>query len=289
MFSIKIAFIGLGIMGMPMAKNLYEAGHLEQVYNRSQEKADFFKGTTVEICDSPEAAAENMDVIFVMVSDSPDVEEVVLGDNGVIDGAKSGSIVVDLSSINPESSKTIGHQLEQMQIEMVDAPVSGGEQGAIDGNLAIMVGGKESIVAAVRPLLEVMGQKVTHLGPLGAGGYAKLANQMIVGIEIQAVSEAFYLAKHAGLDFENLHEAIRYGLAGSNVLDQKIGNLMTESYDPGFKVELHLKDIENAVIAAREQGLKLPFTENIKSVLEEMVDKGLGELDHSGLYKNLFE
>jgi len=286
---MKISFIGLGIMGLPMAKHLFEAGYLSKVYNRTKSKTKIFEEKGVQISDSPKEAAQGADIIFIIVSDSADVKEVVLGSEGVLEGARPGSIVVDMSSINPEVSKKIGQELAKLDVEMIDAPVSGGEQGAINAELAIMVGGAPSAVAQVRPYLEVMGKSITHLGPLGSGGYAKLANQVIVGIELQAVAEAFHLANHAGLDFEKLYEAIRYGLAGSKVLDQKIDNLISGSFEPGFAIDLHLKDMKNAILAAKEQNLHLPFTQELKALLQKMSESGYGDLDHSGMYKFIRE
>ncbi|HLS60123.1 MAG TPA: NAD(P)-binding domain-containing protein [Virgibacillus sp.] len=286
---MKISFIGLGIMGLPMAKHLFEAGYLSKVYNRTKSKTKIFEEKGVQISDSPKEAAQGADIIFIIVSDSADVKEVVLGSEGVLEGARPGSIVVDMSSINPEVSKKIGQELAKLDVEMIDAPVSGGEQGAINAELAIMVGGAPSAVAQVRPYLEVMGKSITHLGPLGSGGYAKLANQVIVGIELQAVAEAFHLANHAGLDFEKLYEAIRYGLAGSKVLDHKIDNLISGSFEPGFAIDLHLKDMKNAILAAKEQNLHLPFTQELKALLQKMSESGYGDLDHSGMYKFIRE
>lgn len=282
---MKVSFIGLGIMGAPMARHLHQAGYLYRVYNRTTSKTKPFEALGVAAAQTPQEAAVDADVIITMVSDSPDVEEVVLGEQGVIRGAKSGAIVVDMSSINPEVSKNIGAKLAEKGVEFLDAPVSGGEKGAIDGTLAIMLGGKEDVFQKVRPVLETMGSSIVHVGPLGAGGYAKLANQIIVGMNIQAMSEAFYLAKRAGLDFEKLYAAIRHGLAGSKVLDMKIDNLKKEQFQPGFKVALHLKDLNNALYAAQSQGISLSLTEEVQQMMQDMTEKGMGDLDHSALYR----
>lgn len=284
---MNISFIGLGIMGLPMARHLQEQGHLYKVYNRTKKKADIFQDTKVEIADSPKAAAKGADIVIIMVSDSPDVKEVVLGEAGVINGVEKDAIVVDMSSINPEVTKEIGNELEKSGAHLIDAPVSGGEQGAKNAALAIMCGGESAHIEKVRPYLDMMGKSVVHVGGLGSGGYAKLANQVIVAIELQAVSEAFYLAKQAGLNSDALYQAIRHGLAGSNVLDQKIENVKNETYEPGFKVKLHLKDMNNALQAAKAQGITLPVTSELQKFMKEMTESGLEELDHSALYKYL--
>jgi 2-hydroxy-3-oxopropionate reductase len=283
---MNVSFIGLGIMGLPMAKHLHKDGFLKKVYNRTKEKAAYFQEQGIQVADTPQEAAEGADLIITIVSDSSDVEEVILGEQGVIHSVKPGVIVVDMSSINPEVSKSIGARLEEKGASLLDAPVSGGEKGAVEAKLAIMVGGDEEILETARNVLEVMGS-VVHVGPLGAGGYAKLANQIIVGLNIQAMSEAFYLAKRAQLDFDNLYEAIKNGLAGSNVLNQKIMNLKEETFNPGFKIELHLKDINNALHAAESLGIDLPFTKDVRTVMEEATKDNMGQLDHSGLYSYL--
>jgi len=284
---MKVSLIGLGIMGLPMAKHLERSGHLTKVYNRTRAKAADFEGTQIQVADSPREAAKAVDLVIIMVSDSADSEDVILGENGVIQGAAPGTIVLDMSSINPEVSKEIGQKLAEKQVEFLDGPVSGGEQGALDGALAIMVGGNSASFAKVEPVLRVFGKSVTYLGPVGMGGYAKLANQIIVGVEMQAMAEAFTLAKRANLDFDYLYEAIRYGLAASAVLDQKINNVKSGDFTPGFKINLHEKDLKNALLAAEDLGLSLPFTEQVRDMMLEMIEVGEGELDHSSLYKRL--
>lgn len=286
---MNISFIGMGIMGLPMSKNLHESGYLTKVYNRTKEKAEYYNDTNVKICDNLLEVSEEADVIFIMVSDSKDVEEVILGEDGVINKAKKNSIIVDLSSINPEVTKKIGEELKKKDIEFVDAPVSGGEKGAIEGKLSIMVGGEEETIKSVMPYLEVMGGNVTHVGALGSGGYTKIVNQIIVAVGIQSIAEAFHLAQKSDLDFEVLYNAIRNGLAGSNVLDQKINNLIDENFEPGFKIKLHLKDLNNALKVAEEKNVELPVTSKVKSYMEDLNNEGMGELDHSSLYKYISE
>lgn len=283
---MKVSFIGLGIMGLPMAKHLYNDGYLYKVYNRTREKANYFQKKGILATNSPEEAAEGADIIITMVSNSNDVEEVILEEKGVIHSAKPGAIVIDMSSINPEVSKRIGIKLIERDVDFLDAPVSGGEKGAVERKLAIMVGGDKKVIDKVTKVLQVLGSPV-HVGHLGSGGYAKLANQIIVGLNIQAISEAFYLAKKADLDFGNLYEAIKNGLAKSGVLDQKIANLKEETFQPGFKIELHLKDLNNVLDAAESLDVDLPFTKQMKMVMESMVKEEMDQLDHSSLYAYL--
>lgn len=284
---MKVSFIGLGIMGKPMALNLLKEEKLDVVYNRTTSKTTEFQEAGVDVASTPKEAATKSDVIITMLSDSPDVEEVILGSNGVIEGVKKDAIVIDMSSINPEVSKKIGSQLKEKDVSLLDAPVSGGEKGAIDGTLAMMVGGDEAVLNRVLPILNKLGSSIVRVGDLGAGGYAKLANQIMVALHIEAMSEAFLLAEKADLDFSKLYNAIRGGLAGSHVLEQKINNLMGEDFNPGFKIDLHLKDINNALQAADSQELELPYTKNIQKSMEKMAEQGYGDLDHSSLYSYL--
>lgn len=283
---MKVSFIGLGIMGLPMAKHIYNKGYLHKVYNRTRKKADYFSERGIDVAQSPKEAADGANFIITMVSNSQDVYEVILGEEGVIHHAQAGTIVIDMSSINPEVSKQIGLRLQEKGIQFLDAPVSGGERGAIEGKLAIMVGGVEEVVNDATNVLELMGTPV-HVGALGAGGYAKLANQIMVALHIQAMSEAFTLANKANLQADQLYEAIKNGLAGSNVLNHKIDHIQHGVYEPGFKVSLHLKDLNNVLEAANQLNVQLPFTNEIQQVMKEMNDQGMGELDHSSLYAYL--
>ncbi|GAE32513.1 NAD(P)-dependent oxidoreductase [Alkalihalobacillus hemicellulosilyticus] len=283
---MNVSFIGLGIMGLPMAKHLYRAGYLYKVYNRTRAKADYFLERGLEVSHTPKEAAAGANYIITIVSNSSDVEEVILGRNGVIHSASRGSTIIDMSSINPEISKQISLRLNEKGIQFIDAPVSGGEQGAIAGKLAIMVGGREEVVKDAEKVLKVMGSPV-HVGAVGSGGYAKLANQIMVALHLQAMSEAFTLAKKANLDAEQLYLAIRNGLAGSHALDQKVSNIVEGEYEPGFKVSLHLKDLNNVLDAANELGVHLPITNEIQRFMKEMHREGMGELDHSSLYTYL--
>lgn len=277
----RVGFIGLGIMGKPMAFNLLRAGYEIVVYNRTRSKMEELIKAGAKAADSPRHVAEAAQVIITMLPDSPDVEEVVLGKSGVAEGTKKGSILIDMSSISPIVSKKIADELQKKGVEMLDAPVSGGEQGAKDATLAIMVGGDESTYEKCLPILRSMGRSVVRVGSNGAGQTAKLANQIIVASNIEALGEAFTLATKAGLDPQVLLEAIRGGLAGSNVMNTKIPNILDRNFKPGFKIRLHQKDLKNSLETARELGVPLPVTSLIQQMLISLINDGKGELDHS--------
>ena len=234
----QISFIGLGIMGKPMAKNLQNAGYTLIVHNRSQSPVEELVNLGAQRADSPEAAAKKSDIIITMLPNSPQVEAVVLGENGIIKAAAPGKILIDMSSIEPLVSQKIAEELAKKGMEMLDAPVSGGETGAIKGELAIMVGGKENIFNKCLPIFNVLGKSTVRVGNVGAGGFAKLANQIIVALNIAAVSEAFILGQKAGLDADKLFQAIRKGLAGSQVMDAKVPKIINRDFAPGFKIKL---------------------------------------------------
>jgi len=279
----KIGFIGLGIMGKPMAKNLLEAGYPLTVHNRSPLPVNELTALGASKAESPKETAQKSDVIITMLPDSPDVEKVILGENGVFEGAKSGTVIIDMSSIAPLVSIRISAEIEKKGVEMLDAPVSGGETGAIQGTLAIMVGGKEEIFNAHLDILKVMGKSVVRVGDIGAGGFTKLANQVIVAINIAAISEALVLGKKAGLNPEFLYKAIREGLAGSNVLDAKINNILKRHFKPGFKIKLHRKDLNNVLLTAKELDIPLPLTSLVQQMMVSLINEGKGEDDHSAL------
>ena len=278
-----IAFIGLGIMGKPMAKNLLKAGYSLVVHNRSESPVDELVNAGAQRSDSPKQAAEKSDIIITMLPNSPDVELVVLGKNGVLEGAKSGQIIIDMSSIEPLVSQNIAAELAKKDAEMLDAPVSGGEPGAIKGELAIMVGGKEEIFNQCFPIFNVLGKSAVLVGDIGAGGFAKLANQIIVAMNIAAVSEAFVLGQKAGLDPEKLFKAIRGGLAGSNVMNAKVHLITERNFKPGFKIKLHDKDIKNALKTSAGLQVPLPLTGLIEQILTSLIVDGKGDLDHGGI------
>ncbi len=279
----SIAFIGLGIMGRPMATNLLKAGYRLTVFNRTREKMRPLGELGAELANSVAACAATGDVIITMLPDSPEVEEVLLGEGGVATAAKPDSVVVDMSSVSPLTSQKVGRILNERQIEFLDAPVSGGEPGAKAGTLAIMVGGKPETFEKVKPILQVMGKSVTLVGEVGAGNYAKLANQIIVALNIAAVGEAFVLAQKAGLDPEKLYLAIKDGLAGSHVLDAKAPLIISRKFDPGFKINLHQKDLKNVLETARLTNVPLPLTALVQQMLTALVAEGKGSLDHGAL------
>ena len=279
----KIGFIGLGIMGKPMALNLIKAGYKLVIHNRSNTAVKELAQRNATIASSPKEVAQLSDVIITMLPDSNDVELVILGNDGVLCGTKNGAIIIDMSSIAPLVTKKIALEVEKQGVEMLDAPVSGGETGAITGTLAIMVGGKQHIFDRCLGILQVMGKSVVRVGNIGAGGFAKLANQIIVALNIAAVSEAFALAQKAEIDLEVLFQAIRGGLAGSNVMNSKIPMILEGNFDPGFKINLHYKDIKNVMNTARDLNVPLPLTSLIQQILASLIIDKKGELDHSAI------
>jgi 2-hydroxy-3-oxopropionate reductase len=278
-----IGFIGLGIMGRPMAKNLLKAGHQLVVHNRSRGPVDELAGAGAKVGSSPRDVAAQSDVLITMLPNSPDVELVALGRDGIIEGARPGLIFVDMSTISPIVSKKIGEALAAKSVKMLDAPVSGGERGAIDGALSIMVGGDKAVFDAVLPIFQAMGKTITHLGPLGFGGFTKLANQIIVAVNLTALAEALTLAKKAGLDRDLTLTALAGGLAGSKCLDQKKPNYLSDTYNPGFKIDLHFKDLGLIMESARTLGVPLPTTAVVQELFSALRAKGRGGLDHSGV------
>jgi 2-hydroxy-3-oxopropionate reductase len=278
-----IGFIGLGVMGRPMAKNLLRAGYPLVVHNRSRPSVDDLKGAGASPGESPKAVAARVDVLITMLPNSPDVEQVALGKDGIIEGARDGLIFLDMSTISPIVSQKIGGALAGRGVKMLDAPVSGGEKGAIDAALSIMVGGDKPVFDAVLPIFQAMGKTVTHLGPLGAGGFTKLANQIIVALNLTALGEALTLAAKAGLDRALTLKALSGGLAGSKCLEQKTANYLSNKYDPGFKIDLHFKDLGLIMESARALGVPLPATAVVQELFSALRAKGRGGLDHSGV------
>ena len=279
----KLGFIGLGIMGKPMAKNLIKAGYSLIVHDLNRASVEDLSKEGAQTATSSAEVAQQSEIIITMLPNSPDVELVVLGEKGVLGGAKSGMIIIDMSSIEPLVSQKIAIEAAKKGVEFLDSPVSGGEPGAVQGTLAIMVGGKEEVFTQCLPILEVMGKSVVRVGDIGAGGFAKLANQVIVALNIAAVSEAFVLGQKAGLDPEKLFQAIRGGLAGSHVMDAKIPMIVDRNFQPGFKIKLHDKDIKNALATAAGLRTPLPLTGLIEQILSASIADGKGELDHSAI------
>jgi len=282
---VKVGFIGLGIMGKPMAKNVLKAGYPLYVHNRSRNPVNELLSLGASACETPKQIAEVSDIIITMLPDSPDVEQVVLGDNGIIEGISKDKIVIDMSSINPLVSVSISEHLRERGAYLLDAPVSGGEIGAIEAILAIMVGGDEQIFTKCKPILQTMGKSVTRVGDIGAGNTVKLMNQIIVGVNIAAMSEAFAFGKKAGVDLKIAYEAIKDGLAGSRVLDTKIDNINNERYSPGFRVRLHSKDLRNALAMGANSDADLQYTKQILDQFTNLSEQGFEDEDHSALHR----
>ena len=277
----KVGFIGLGIMGRPMAENLIEAGYDLVAYNRTREKAEELDGATV--AESPKEVAEQSDIIITMLPDSPQVEEVLAGEDGVLEGIKEGDLIVDMSTISPVVTEELSEKAEEKGASMLDAPVSGGDVGAIEGTLSIMVGGSEEDFGRALPLFEVMGATVTHVGPVGTGQVVKAANQIVVALTIEAVSEALVLGSKGGVAPEKILDVLGGGLAGNKVMEVKREKMLEHSFDPGFRVELHHKDLGIALAAGREYGVTLPVTAVVDQMLQDLKMRGRGDQDHSAL------
>ena len=279
----KIGFIGLGIMGRPMAKNLIEAGHELVLYTRTKAKAEELTGDGATIAGSPRKVAESADVVITMLPDSPDVEAVVAGEDGVLEGIQEGALIVDMSTISPVVARKLAEKAREGGASMLDAPVSGGDVGAKDGTLSIMVGGSEEDFGRARPLFEVMGKTVTHVGEAGAGQVVKACNQIVVGLTIEAVSEALVLGSKAGVEPSKILDVLSGGLAGNKVMEVKRAKFLEHAFDPGFRVELHHKDLGIALAAGREYGVALPVTAIVDQMLEALRAKGRGDRDHSAI------
>jgi 2-hydroxy-3-oxopropionate reductase len=279
----KVGFIGLGIMGKPMAKNLLKAGFSIVAYDLNKDAVeDVVKAGALAASSSKEAAGK-AEVIITMLPDSPEVREVILGIDGVLEGIKSGSIVIDMSSINPLVSQEVEKELRKNGVGMLDAPVSGGETGAIQGTLAIMVGGEEKVFKESMEIFKALGKNIVHVGGIGAGGFVKLVNQIIVAVNIAAVGEAFTLGAKAGLDPQVIFQAIRGGLAGSSVLETKAPMMFGRNFKPGFKIRLHHKDLQNALSTAKDLGVPLPLSSFVQQIILSLMTEGRGEEDHSAL------
>jgi 2-hydroxy-3-oxopropionate reductase len=280
---MNIGFIGLGIMGKPMAKNLLKAGHKLVVYDIQDAPVSELVQAGVTAGESPRDVAAQCELIITMLPNSPHVKQAVLGKNGVIEGAKPGSVLIDMSSIAPLVSREVAAALAAKEIEMLDAPVSGGEPKAIDGTLAIMVGGKEAVFEKVKDVLLKMGGSAVLCGEIGAGNVTKLANQIIVALNIAAMSEAFVLATKSGVDPERVFNAIKGGLAGSTVLNAKAPMVLEGNYKPGFRIELHIKDLQNALDTAHETGVPIPLTSQVMEMMQALKVDGKQTEDHGGL------
>jgi 2-hydroxy-3-oxopropionate reductase len=279
----RIGFIGLGIMGSPMAKNLLKAGYPLTVCDIVPAKVQVLVDAGAAAAPTAREAAAPSDVVITMLPNSPDVEQAVLGAGGVLEGARPGTILVDMSSIAPLASRRISERAGRQGVVMLDAPVSGGEPKAVEGKLAIMVGGPPEAFEEVRPILAVLGATVTHVGEIGSGNIAKLANQIIVALNIAAMSEAMVLATKAGVSPEKVYQAIRGGLAGSAVLDAKMPLVLKGRFKPGFRIELHIKDLLNALDTAHAVGVPLPLSSAVAEILMALKVDGKGGDDHGGI------
>lgn len=282
---MKIGFIGLGIMGKPMAKNLMKAGYQLIISNHSKKTAEELKAIGAEVCSSNKEVAERSDVVITMLANSPQVREVAIGKGGIIEGAHEGLTLIDMSSIAPLVAKEIAGKLAEKGIEMLDAPVSGGEPKAIDGTISVMVGGKQEIFDKCYDVIKAMAGSVVRIGEIGAGNIAKLANQIIVAINIAAMSEALVLAQKAGVSPELVYNGIRGGLAGSTVLDAKAPLVMDRKFDPGFRINLHMKDLRNVLETSHEIGVPLPLTSAIFEIMQALKVDGHEMEDHSSIIK----
>jgi len=280
----NVGFIGLGIMGRPMAKNLIEAGHDLYLHSRSG-VPDELSAAGGTACDSAREVAERADVVITMVPDTPDVAKVLFAEGGVAEGLSDGKIVVDMSSISPIETKAFAKRINERGCAYLDAPVSGGEVGAKGGALTIMVGGPEDAFEAVRPLFEIMGKNITLVGGNGDGQTTKVANQIIVALNIQAVSEALVFAAKAGADPAKVRAALMGGFASSKILEVHAERMLKRTFEPGFRIELHQKDLNLALSGARELALGLPNTAICQQLMSACVARGGGGWDHSGLVR----
>lgn len=279
----KIGFIGLGIMGKPMAMNLLKAGYSLTVYDIVPDKVKDVVEAGAEAASSNKEVAQKSELVITMLPNSPDVKEAVLGNNGVLEGAKAGTILIDMSSIAPLASKEVAERAKEKGVVMLDAPVSGGEPKAVEGTLAIMAGGPQETFDQVEDILDIMGASVTRVGEIGSGNMTKLANQIIVALNIAAMSEAMVLATKSGVDPEKVFEAIRGGLAGSAVLDAKMPLVLKGNFKPGFRIELHIKDLANALDTAHEVGVPVPLSSAVMEVMQALKVDGKGSDDHGGI------
>ncbi len=278
-----IGFVGLGIMGKPMAKNLIDAGYSLTVFDLNQAAVDELVSFGAKKASSGRDISESSSYIITMVPDSADSEKAILGNNGILEGTSAGKTIIDMSSIAPGMSQKIAVMCENNGVNFIDAPVSGGEPKAIDGSLAIMVGGKQNIFEECKPILEILGGSVVLCGDYGAGNTTKLANQIIVAANIEAVAEALVLAKKAGLDPNIVFNAIKGGLAGSTVLNAKAPMMIKGDFNPGFRIKLHQKDLHNALLTGKDLGVPLPVTSLVQQMIGSLMNKGKGELDHSAI------
>ncbi|PWG60300.1 2-hydroxy-3-oxopropionate reductase [Bifidobacterium catulorum] len=280
---MKVGFVGLGIMGKPMAHNVLKAGYTVIAYDRNQAPVDELVAAGAVAAASGKEVAEQADVVITMLPNSPHVRSALFDENGIAEGLSEGKAVIDMSSIAPLASREFAEKLAEQGVDFLDAPVSGGEPKAIDGTIAVMVGGEQAVFDKYEALLGAMASTVTLVGGVGAGNITKLANQMIVAVNIAAVSEAYSLAKKAGVSPENVYKAIRSGLAGSVVMDQKSQKIFDGDFTPGFRIDLHIKDLQNALDTSHGVNVSAPFTSLAMEILQSLKVNGHGSDDHSGI------
>ena len=285
MANLAIGFIGLGIMGKPMARNLMKAGYPLVIHNRSRAAVDELGKEGAQPATSSKEVAARSDVLITMLPDSPDVELVYLGENGVFAGARAGMLLLDMSSISPVVARKLAGEAEKRGLDMLDAPVSGGEAGAIGATLSIMIGGKDSAVARAMPIFQVLGKNIVHVGDVGAGQVTKAANQMVVGTTIAIVGEALVLAAKAGVDPAKVRQALLGGFAQSKILEAHGQKMLERNFKPGFRIRLHEKDMKIALSTGSEYGVPLMVTSQVAQMMTAMKSMGNGDLDHAGLVK----
>jgi 2-hydroxy-3-oxopropionate reductase len=278
-----IGFIGLGVMGDPMARNLLDAGHSLVVHSRSPEPVKVLAEAGAETASSPREVAERSDVVITMLPDSPAVEAVVLGEDGVLAGTSEGELLIDMSTIHPTVSVAVAEAAAERGVAALDAPVSGGDVGAQQGTLSIMVGGEEDAFERARPIFEVLGKTITHVGDAGAGQVVKACNQVVVAITIAAVSEALVLGEKAGVDPEQILDVLGGGMAQNKVMEMRRSNFLEHDFTPGFRIDLHHKDLDIALGSGDEYGVPLPVTALVQQHMRALRAKGHGGDDHSGL------
>lgn len=287
MTQAKLGFIGPGIMGFPMTLNLLKAGHAVAVYGRRAERTAPLAAAGATVCATPADVAAQADIIFTCVADTPDVEEVIFGADGIVHGAKAGSVVVDMSTISPAATRDFAQRLADKNIEMLDAPISGGEAGAIAGTLSIMCGGKPAVFDRVNPYFAAMGKNIVHIGDNGAGQVAKACNQIVVAVSIEAVAEALLLAEKSGVDGAKVREALMGGFAGSKIMEVHGNRMLQDDFKPGFKASLHRKDMGIVLDTARAVGLMLPGAILATAHLDAVLAAGEQDLDSSAIFRAL--
>ncbi|MGL5191011.1 MAG: 2-hydroxy-3-oxopropionate reductase [Cetobacterium sp.] len=280
---MRVGFIGLGIMGKPMCKNVLKAGYEVTVFDRNTVAVEELKNAGAKVAASGKEVGENSEVLITMLPNSPHVKSVLFDENGALEGLKEGTVVIDMSSINPVESKNIAEELAKKGVLLLDAPVSGGEPKAIDGTISVMVGGDEAVFNKYYDLMKSMSGSVVRVGGVGAGNTTKLANQIIVALNIAALSEAFILCEKADVDPQLVFEAIRGGLAGSTVMNAKAPMMMERNFDPGFRIDLHIKDLQNALDTSHAINASLPLTAQIMETLQALKMDGKGDRDHSAI------